>query len=273
MKKSKFLTPLKSSTLKHEIISDARRLAAAEISQNTQRAGRDHLKQYLSSNDIKVSCHSNKKTFELTENNLYLPTSPRVLQKIAYSTDGKSCMKEKCLDKMIALKLANKNVLKLFSSFNHRKEEPATSPVLITVPEELQALDIDNSSERSEATKLLKWFEVMEKSQLESSLNEENFQSLTISEQEHALDVAESILSLAMSRLPDQVKTHCSEKAIMVGKLFESYKKYWIAEGKIRERTQEHAVKEIYVQLAEAKAENVSIIKESKAEIQSVLYI
>ena len=263
------LTPLKSKSTK-SLEKRERNNQFGEPGFQTQRTKRDHLKHYLSSNEIKIPSSLTKKTFELTETNLFLPTSPRILQKIAYSNDQHKCTKEKCIDKMIALKIANKNVLKVFSSHNFRSNDSKKEPVLITLPEELKILDQESVSERTEAQKLLEWFEVMKKNQLDQILNRKQLVMLNISQQENGISLAGSILSLGLKRLIEQVQTHCNEKAVMIEKLFESFKDFWKVSGKIEQNIQKVKYKDLCNQLDDAKSEIISMHKTLKTETHEV---
>lgn len=261
----KLLTPLKISSIRADELSEKK-----SPGNNSQRIKRENLKQYLSSNDIKLSHHSNKKPFELTESHLFLPTSPRVLQKLATSTDNKQCTKEKCIDKMIALKLANKNVLKVFSMNRLSREEILKEKLFITIPDELKKLDQGGVSERTEASKLLEWFEVMEKTQLERCLNREKLNKLDFEQQKQELDVAESILSLGLVKLIDQVQTHCNEQAIAIRKIFAFYKKFWkiVLRTKLNSSEQHGIV--LCSQMDNLKSEQIALVKLHKAETQKV---
>ena len=224
MKNTKFLTPL--SYTSRELVKNERKsgFRSEDLSENPQRLNRDNLKHYLSTNQIKTPLHSIKKKFELTESNLFLPTSPRILQKLAVSTENKQCTKEKCIDNIIAIRLANKNVLKAFSK-PYRSEEKKSNDLFIVVPEELKVLDQKNETERTSALKLLEWFETMQKTELEG-LFFNKFLNLDPVSQENLIKTADSILSIGLQKLIEQVQIHCNENAIMISNLFNVYKAY-----------------------------------------------
>ena len=173
---------------------------------------------------------------------------------------------------MIALKIANKNVLKVFNSHTFRKDDFKKSPTFLTIPDELKALDQESIPERTEASKLLEWLTVMQKTQLDDILNKEKLNKLDIHEREKALELAESVLALALKRLTEQVQIHCSEKAIMVSKLFTLYKEYWKIERKLERNAQKTMYKDLCTHLDKVISENISIHKSFKADIQKVNY-
>jgi hypothetical protein len=269
MKNNKFLKPL---FIKNAEDLEKNLQLTDNFIQYSYRGYRDSLKHYLSVNSIKSS-NSKKKTFELTENNLHGSTSPRIVQRLQLPVDNQPYGKEKYLENIVAIKRANKSVLKALHSMDYKKDNLKASPFVINIPDELKQLNTENISERSEATKMLEWFESMEKTELQPLFTIKKLLDLSANEQDKVLNTAESIILLSLTKVIEAVKTHCSEKAIMIQNIFNSYKKYWEAFIAINKIKQENLLKDIAKDIDNQKSEFISLKKSSRSEISTVKYI
>lgn len=270
MKKNKYLVPLTERALKSYDLGDNRKKVDTESCKNEHRANREHLKKYLSSQIIEMP---SKKTFELTESNVHVPATSRILQQFIHLGDQKIIRKEKSLDRLIALKIANKSVLNAISRLNLRKDDAKKIPELIMVPEELKALDQEIISGRSEVSKMLEWFEKAYNEEIDPFMDIRSLNILDIVEQKKAMENAENILNLSINKLTELVNLQCSEKAMMINKLFSGFKKFWEVSNSLKNYKQENQIRQLTNDLDNYKSNFISLTRSSTEKLFTVKFI
>ena len=189
------------------------------------RQNRYHLKRYLSSKQLSEGPSSSRRHFELTQSALDNPASPRIIQKAL--DPFKTRVREKQIDQMVAIKLANKNIFKSINSLTPRPDSLKLNGIQLKIPDELKALDNEGISERNEITKLVDWFEFGLKTQFFLDGNDEQVILKNCQSREGVIERSEEFINLAFAKFFDLLRTQCNERAALFSILIEKFERIW----------------------------------------------
>lgn len=230
------------------------------------RENRYHLKHYLSSNQLSVPHSHRKKLYELTESTINHQTSPRILKKILETSKSCTKSKEKNINKIVALKKANKNVLNAMNNFTYNKSFKHKQ-VLIKVPEDLNLYDKEVLTERSEILQLVEWFEMSLKNGCWDELVLMGKGEKGIGEE---IRKNEEVLEIGFSRFVDLIKVHCIEQAGFVVKFFEKYRELWRLKVNSKVNSQEFTIKKLMIEAGNGKNEFVALKNVTEEKISNL---
>lgn len=189
------------------------------------RQNRYHLKRYLSSKQLSEGPSSSRRHFELTQSALDNPASPRIIQKAL--NPFKTRVREKQIDQMVAIKLANKNILRSINPLTPRPDSLKLNGIQLKIPDELKALDNEGISERNEITKLVDWFEFGLRTQFFLDGNDDQGILKNCQSDEGLIDRSEEFINLAFVKFFDLLRTQCNERAALFSILIEKFERIW----------------------------------------------
>jgi hypothetical protein len=238
------------------------------------RSGRDNLKQFLSSDALKIPKVPLHRPSGLSADVISL-SSPKANLKTSDSSLISPSATDKFLRNLVKIKHANKNILNAFMNPKSQLKQfnqQGQSPVRLSIREELKIFE-KAVQEKSEALHLTEWFDFTIKKTLIGANVEKSFFENDSEEQGKALKSAEDFLKEALNKFLMLIRSRNNETSLLVNKLFTGYQRYWEVLLVVQAAKSERTVQGLVRDLEKQKSEFVTLAKKAKQKILSVMFI
>lgn len=236
----------------------------------TQRLGRENLKQFLSSDILKIPKNSSKKNSLLVDHE-QLISNPRPGMSMSTSSILKLPATNRFFGNIMAIKKANKNILNAFF-FTPKTQinQQGQSPVRLSIVDDFKSFQNELNNDQPNFLNLTEWFDKNIRTTALFKYIEKDFFEKEKDVRDFILITTEKFLNGALERLLELVKSRSHQTFLLINKIFMNYQKFWGIISIAQNMNLENTIQSLKKDLEKQKSDFSNLAKKAKQKILMV---